>query len=193
MAWGSVKRKYKKEGDKWVKKQTTNSHVVIANTLSGTTRTTWEGKEFLVVPVIALTEGVHTGSAGPALYLVDEFGKYIEAWNGSPLPVLHPQRNGIPISANSPEIISEQSVGWFFNAKLEDKKLKGELWIDTERAQRIAPEVIDLVQRGRLEVSTGLWSEDELTSGNWDGKDYDSIIRNIRPDHLALLPGGTGA
>jgi hypothetical protein len=44
-----------------------------------------------------------------------------------------------------------------------------------------------------LEVSTGLFSDQDSVPGEWNGEAYDAILRNYRPDHLALLPGGTGA
>mgnify|MGYP000857673313 CR=1 FL=1 len=59
---------------------------------------TYEGKPHLVVPVIMMAEGVHCGSHGPILHTIDELGKYAAAWNGIPIPVLHPQENGTFIS-----------------------------------------------------------------------------------------------
>jgi len=150
----------------------------------------WEGKYYAVAPVVALVEGVHNGF----LYPLDEISKFVPAWNGVPVPVFHPEDDFGPISCNDPQIIQKQSIGRFFNAYMEDGKLKGEIWIDVEKAQRIAPEVMEYLQSGkRLEVSTALWSDHEAITGDWNGEPYEAIFRNIRPDHLALLPGGQGA
>lgn len=82
-----------------------------------------EGREHLVVPVVAIVEGVLNES----LLLAEEFGRYVDTWNNRPVPVLHPEENGRAISANWPDVV-ERSIGKFFNAKLADKKLVGEIW-----------------------------------------------------------------
>lgn len=154
----------------------------------------WEGEEYLIVPIIAMVEGVHYGSEGPGYYSLEEIRKFPEAWNGVPLPVFHPIDGGVFVSANSPEVISEQSVGHFFNAYFEEGKLRGDGWISIKRARTIAPEILDIVRsNGRLEISTGLFSEHDIVTGQWNGEEYEFIVRNIRPDHIALLPGGQGA
>lgn len=161
----------------------------------GIRREVFEGKDYLVAPVIAMTEGVRNGSMGPVLYLAEEYGKFPESWNGVPLPVFHPEDiNGNYVSCNTPEIIENQSVGRLFNVVLENNKLKGEIWIDIEKAKQVDPEVLVILESGqRLEISTSHWSDDEKFSGDFGGKHYKAIARNVRPDHLALLPGGKGA
>ena len=155
----------------------------------------WEGRKYTVVPVVAMVEGVHHGSGGAMFYPADEIAKFAEAWNGRPLPVFHPtDLSGRPISCNDPGVIAERSVGHTFNFEYQDGKLKGEAWIDIEKAQEIAPEILSMIMaHDNLEVSTGLFSDVEQMSGEWNGETYDGIMRNFRPDHLALLPGGTGA
>jgi len=158
-------------------------------------RKKFEGNDYQVVPVIALVEGVHSGSAGSAYYPGDEISKYVASWNGMPLPVQHPKdREGNYVSCNTPETIEKQSVGYFFSAHYEDNKLRGELWINIEKAKKIAPEILDILSSGKqLEVSTSFFSDQDYVSGEWGGESYEMILRNIRPDHLALLPGGEGA
>ena len=58
-----------------------------------------EGVEHIVAPVVILTEGVHRGSGGAIFYSADELAKMPAIWNGRPLPVRHPDRDGTPISA----------------------------------------------------------------------------------------------
>ena len=56
------------------------------------------------------------------------------------------------------------------------------------------PELGHYLEKGLLmEVSTGLFSDDESIQGQWNDKKYIGIVRNHKPDHLALLPGGVGA
>jgi len=151
----------------------------------------FEDREHLVAPVIAIVEGVHNG----LYYPEEEIGKFAEAWNGIPLLVGHPKDvDGHSVSANTPEIIEENAVGRFFNVYMEEGKLKGEIWLDVKKTKEVNPAVLDIINGdGQLEVSTGLWTEDENTSGEWKGEKYEAIMRGHRPDHLALLPGGEGA
>lgn len=164
-------------------------------TNSGTRTETLDGVNYLVVPAVILTEGVHHGSGGPVLYTQEELAKFPDTWNGRPLPVFHPEdENGTPVTSNSPEVIAAQSVGQTFNTVFEDGKLKTELWINVEKATRIAPEVLSIIQaNGRLELSTGVFLDEEANAGTWNSEEYQGIGKNFRPDHVALLPGGTGA
>lgn len=156
----------------------------------------FEGRLHIVVPVVALVEGVHAGTAGAMFYPGDEIGKYIASWNGVPLPVFHPQEWGVHVSANTPQLLDSKSTGRFFHASFDPdgSKLKGELWIDVAKAEEIAPEVLSILRGGRrLEISTALWWDEDGVSGTWKGEEYQSTVRNYRPDHIALLPGGQGA
>jgi len=153
---------------------------------------TFESRPHLVAPVVLLVEGVHNG----ILYEHAELERYPNAWSGIPLPIHHPRENGEPISANDPIIIEEQSVGNLFNVKYEanNTRLVGEIWVDINKANSIAPEVLGALRGGqRLEVSTGLYFDVDPQTGTWNGEQYEAIARNYRPDHLALLPGGVGA
>ncbi len=155
-----------------------------------------EGREHLVAPVIMMVEGVHCGSMGPSLYLAEEFSITPAIWNGVPLPVFHPEEDGQYVSANDPAIIEAQSVGRLYNVHFdeESKKLKGEIWVDIARAMEIDSTLVPHIESGRpLDVSTAHWSEDDPTTGVWNNEEYIAIVRNIRPDHLALLPGEEGA
>lgn len=155
-----------------------------------------DGVTYLVAPVVLLTEGVHDGSNGPFFYSAEELSRFPAAWNGRPVPVFHPEVDGSLVSCNDPKIIQQRSVGNIWNVEWDstDNKLRGEVWINRNKAQEVAPEILDLLRsNGKLEVSTGLFSEDEVIGGEWNGEVYEGVVKNIRPDHLALLPGGRGA
>lgn len=156
---------------------------------------TFEGRRYQVYPVVALKEGVHRGSDGALLYPEEELEKFAEAWNGRPIPVFHPTSvDGRPISSNNPGTISTQTIGTTFNFFYDRaaRALKGELWIDVEKAETVHPGLLSQMAQ-RMEVSTGLFSELDTTPGSWNGEEYTAVARNYRPDHLALLPGGRGA
>ena len=98
------------------------------------------------------------------------------------------------MSACSPAVLDKQGVGMIMNTHFEDGKLKAEAWLEQSRVDRIDNRVTSAIARQEmLELSTGLFSDAELTPGTWNGKQYDKIARNIVPDHLAVLPDQSGA
>jgi hypothetical protein len=153
-----------------------------------------QGRKHMVVPVVMMIEGVHNGSHGPLLHLAEDLGKFLGVWNGIPISIHHPEENGGHISANQPNIIDSQVVGRVYNTAIDGGKLKAEAWLDEEALQRVSAEAYEHLVMGRpLDVSIGVFTEEDLHSGEWNGRRYEAIARNHRPDHLALLPGGVGA
>ncbi len=155
---------------------------------------TLEGRNYTVVPMVILTEGVHSGSSGPVYYPPEELSKYPESWNHKPLVVYHPTMNGQGISACDPVVINTQKVGLMMNTKWDKNRLKAEAWIEQERADIVDPRVMAAVTANEMmELSTGVFLDIEPTAGEWKGEKYTGIARNYRPDHLALLPDKIGA
>jgi len=153
-----------------------------------------QGRDFLVVPAVMMTEGVHRGSAGPLYYPAEELARSAEVWNSKPVVVYHPERNGAPISANDPDILTKYKVGELLKTRWEDNKLKTECWLEESRIRDVDDRVLNALDEGTImEVSTGLLVDQDTTSGEWNGEAYDGIARNHRPDHFALLPDKEGA
>ncbi|KKN41993.1 hypothetical protein LCGC14_0717530, partial [marine sediment metagenome] len=105
---------------------------------------------------------------------------------------------GEPVSSNSPEVIEQQTVGQLFNTTFvpssNGARLTGELWLDEEKLKALSPQTVSILDTGgRLEISTGMFSENEVKHGVFKSEEYDLIAHNYRPDHLAILPGGRGA
>ena len=156
---------------------------------------TYEGKTHLVIPVVMMVEGVHNGSRGPVLHSAEELGKIVEAWNGIPVTIGHPTTpEGNFVSANEPGVLLDWSVGRVFHAHMDGEKLKAEVWLNVEKLETVSPKTLAMVQSGEpVEVSVGVFSEDDETEGDWNEEHYIAIARNHRPDHLALLPDEVGA
>mgnify|MGYP006280679595 CR=1 FL=1 len=156
-------------------------------------RETFEGVKHIVVPVIMMKEGVHGGSHGPMFHRSEELSKYVDAWNGIPVTILHPEEDGMNVSANSPSVIESTVVGRVFNAHYNEG-LRAEAWLDEVKLRSISPETLAQIEEGYpLDVSVGVFSDTDETPGEWNGETYDSVAQNYRPDHLALLPGEVGA
>lgn len=160
-------------------------------------------KKYLVAPMIMLTEGVHEGSEGPLFYPGDEISKTPEVWNHKPVILYHPQAG---ISACDPVILSNRQVGLIMNTRAgkisvsinnEKKKivaLKAEAWLDEERMAKIDERISQAIEKNEMmELSTGLFTDNAAEEGEWNGTEYDTVARNYRPDHLALLPDLKGA
>lgn len=153
-----------------------------------------QGRPHLIVPVVMMVEGVHSGSRGPLLHLAEELDKFPNAWNGMPVVVFHPEDESRNISANSPEVIEREAIGRVYNTHMEGNKLKAEVWLDEGKLRQVSSEALEYIRQGKpLDVSVGVFTDEEETAGEWNGEHYDAIARNYRPDHLALLPGETGA
>ena len=167
--------------------------------IDGQVRTqVFDGRAHLVLPVVLMVEGVHTGSSGvPTYYSPGELMASVHLWNGVAVPVYHPQNEwGESISANQPDVIEECVVGRLFNVRFDENgnKLKGEIYLDPEKTRRISAELLEAIRGNvNIEVSTGLYSDEDHESGDWNGEHYDARAINIHPDHLALLPGQVGA
>lgn len=153
-----------------------------------------EGRDFIVVPMVILTEGVHCGSDGPMFYPSDELSKTPVVWNHKPVVVYHPEMNGVGISACDPDVITSRKVGVMMNTRFEKGKLKSEAWIEADRANLVDPRIMEAINRNEMmELSTGVFVDHEDATGEWNGETYQAIARNYRPDHLALLPDKIGA
>lgn len=159
---------------------------------------TFNGDEYVVVPVVALVEGVlHSANAEhPELALASEFGRYPNAWDGRPLVMNHPKVDDAYVGANSPTVLEEWSFGQLFNTRLDGDKLKTEAWINTAKVNALGGEAASTLERiqsgDMVEVSTGLFAMvDESESGKHNGIDYAGVWHSVAPDHLAFLSEGT--
>lgn len=176
-----------------MKRRKITIHAILANNYE-TREEEFEGKAHLVVPVIMMQEGVHSGSRGPIFHSIAELGKYEEAWNGIPVTIQHPQSStGAYISANSPDVLAKYAVGRIFNTQMKDNQLHAEAWLEVEALSN-HPEAYQSIQdQEPLDVSVGVFTDDLAEEGEWNGEKYQAIATNYRPDHLALLPGVEGA
>jgi len=165
------------------------------------------GKTYLVAPTTLITPGVLAGSQGPLNYTEDQNRKSEGSWDGTPLVLYHPTRNGTPVSANTDESDRDEGKGLVIGEVRKDRvdpdgKLKAESWFDVERVKaadktlhpgaRVLPRLLKGIP---IEVSTGLGTDSVPVKPGFDsrGRAYDREARNYRPDHLAVLPDQVGA
>lgn len=151
-------------------------------------------KTYWVLPVVMMVEGVHRGSRGPILYTEEELAASVSHWNGMPVTIGHPKDdNDKFISANLPGVL-EEIVGRIYNPKMTGNKLTAEAWVDISLLGTLSEEALEYIKEKKaLEVSIGVFSKETKEGGTWNEEDYRAEAIHIVPDHLALLPGETGA
>lgn len=152
----------------------------------------FNGKMHTVMPVVAAVEGV----LNQELLLAEELRKSLHSWEGVVVTMDHPMRDGQPISANEKDALEAYAVGHFFNARVDDSSLKGEIWVENESIQThaIGPVFNERIENGDVvDVSTGYFRKFHKRTGVFNGKKYNSVAYDIVPNHLAILVDKKGA
>lgn len=164
-------------------------------------RQTLNGRDYLVVPVTMLKEGVIQGANASVPEFVPASELVPWHWNGRPVVNYHPVREvdgeDVFVSANSPDVWEKEGLGYIYNAVLEDKKLKAEMWLDIAKTQAMggtAQATVEALEAGEgMDVSTGYFAYITEQRGVYEGVEYGAVTTGIFPDHLATLMGGVGA
>lgn len=157
------------------------------------------GREHIVVPVVAMIEGVRFGAnqSDAELCLAQEFGKFPEGWNNRPVvmghPVIQEGDEMMFVSAGSAGILEQYYIGITQASIVSNKKLKMQAWLDLSVAEASErhQEMFDRIENGDvIEVSVGFFTDVEDKKGRYQGEDYAGVWRGIVPDHLAFLAQG---
>lgn len=157
----------------------------------------FNGTEHLVVPIVAMVEGVvhAVNSKHPELVTAEELAITPQQWNGRPCFAGHPKVGSAQVTANTPEIL-EQSFGTVFHTApaeriLQARRLEFEAYIDPQRAEKVGPEAASVVTRLKagetVEVSVGAFITATSKEGEFGGKKYKGQWTEIVSDHLAFL------
>ena len=176
-------------------------NVRLVGAVGSTLRTAeYNGTEHIVVPVVAMVEGVvwAVNSKFPELVTAQELSITPQQWNGRPCFAGHPEAVGTQVSGNTPRVL-ERSFGVIFDAApseriLSEKRLELEAWLDPAKAEAIGPDAVDVITRiragKRVEVSVGCYVVCTKEEGNYNGKPFVGRWTGIVSDHLAFLPEG---
>lgn len=158
---------------------------------------TYNGREHLVVPVIALVEGViHPVNApAPELVRAECFTPSVAEWEGKPLMAGHPMRGREPLAVGDNPDLLRESFGLTRNPRVDSKRLCMEAWLDPSRmTEGHSAKILDAVTSEPpkpVEVSVGVWTPLKNIAGVWtNGKRYAGEWQPFKPDHLALFADG---
>lgn len=171
-------------------------HLHLLGAIGTVRRERLNDRDYLVVPVIALMEGViHAVNADTPEYVGSEvLRKAAASWIGKPVTLGHPSRGGKECSASDPEVRKSAGIGHIWRSEFDGKRLAMEAWVDEERAKKLHPTMYEaLASGGREEVSVGAHVVTIPRGGAYNGKSYKATWLETRGDHLAFLPGGRGA
>ncbi|WP_425399565.1 hypothetical protein [Aeoliella sp.] len=147
---------------------------------------TLEGRPHYVFPATLLVVGEHEGNNGLIEYSYNELAATASLWNGVPILLEHPPMG----PAGTPQVHDSQRVGTVFNAAMNGHALNAEAWLDIQRLEAIAPNVLQAIGSSQtVEVSTGLYISDSSTRNSTGA----IVGRGLLPNHLALLPHTEGA
>jgi len=175
---------------------------ILANMRGRARVATENGREYRVASASIIVPGVLNGSKGALHYPPEEVQANPGVWNNVDLVVYHPQVNGQHVSAKDRSVPRESFIGFTRNDKFEGGKRRVEAWFDVQAVKNYdtvlrsqgKPEIMPRLEKGEpIELSTGLFTDNEARSGSWNGKGYTHVARNYRPDHLAILPDQKGA
>lgn len=101
---------------------------------------------------------------------------------GAPVTIRHPE--GGMVTSDNYEKLNKGSMA-------DDVRKDGNFVAATVRIQ--SKQAAKMVERGDLkEMSCGYTADVDFTSGDFNGEKYDAIQKNIRYNHVALLPVGGG-
>lgn len=164
---------------------------------------TFLGRTFRVVPAVLVQSQVLPNNLGRMLLPPEEFTpEWAASWNGVGVLVgEHPAMRGVPVSGRTPELWNERGVGWIFNAHIDEvadgvKRLVAEVWLDEARVEAVVgyQEVLDQLSAGEpVELSTGFPAQVLQRSGNFNGREFEGIMRPAGVDHLVISTEFTGA
>lgn len=172
-------------------------YLEVFRTAGAARKITYNGREHYVVPVVALMEGViHAVNAKDAEFVPYEtISSNVAQWNGRPLMLGHPVRDGVHIAASDPTVLESGCFGSVFNARLDDRRLLMDAYVDPDRLIALGREdVLNRVIEGTpIEISVGAQVATKVGDGDYKGKSYKAKWIAMSADHLAMLPDGRGA
>lgn len=180
-------------------------HLHLRGALGKVHREMFRGKEHLVIPVVALMEGViHAVNAETPEFVSEKtLLKAAHSWNGRPITLGHPARNGKQISANDLHVLNSQAFGTVLNSRVVNKRLLMDAYVDPDRVVEVGDtmrgpgegqKLLESLEDGRMcEVSVGAFVETDDNEGDYNNKHYKAAWLETAGDHLAFLPGGRGA
>ena len=115
----------------------------------------------------------------PASEVMD--AQSIASLENAPVTDLHPT-----------EMVDSANYSKLSKGHVRDAHSDGKKYIIADTVVQDAALAAKVLGRTRTEISCGYRCKLDMTPGVFEGQKYDAIQRNIRYNHVALLPAGTG-
>jgi len=136
---------------------------------------------------------VRSGVLGKSLLPNSELAKSLSAWEGAPITIRHPRKDGDYVSVNE---VPDTIVGFFRDPVMEEDKIKGSILLNVAALANQGEDGADvmnrLLQGIPTDVSTSYFYDKQTAVGELNGQQYNYATLNIEPDHVAILPNETG-
>lgn len=160
-----------------------------------------DGKEHIVInDVVPIVDDIVMNGI---FYPADEINKSYMTLNDNLMPLDHPRINNEHVSALNPQAINNFYIGaWGRNVRKSNDRVLMDAYIDrkfaesTEKGRMLVNRLDDMMSGKNttpIHVSTGLTYTPDNQSGSSKGKRYTAIARNMKFDHVAILPDKQGA
>lgn len=160
-----------------------------------------DGKEHIVInDVVPIVDDIVMNGI---FYPADEINKSYMTLNDNLMPLDHPRINNEHVSALNPQAINNFYIGaWGRNVRKSNDRVLMDAYIDrkfaesTEKGRMLVNRLDDMMSgknTAPIHVSTGLTYTPDNQSGSSKGKRYTAIARNMKFDHVAILPDKQGA
>lgn len=160
-----------------------------------------DGKEHIVInDMVPIVDDIVMNGI---FYPADEINKSYMTLNDNLMPLDHPRINNEHVSALNPQAINNFYIGaWGRNVRKSNDRVLMDAYIDrkfaesTEKGRMLVNRLDDMMSGKNttpIHVSTGLTYTPDNQSGSSKGKRYTAIARNMKFDHVAILPDKQGA
>lgn len=141
--------------------------------------------EYAVAPCTSVVTGVLNN----IFYSSDVLNDSVSKWNNMPFTNGHTST-----SARTPVMMNEYQIGFVADTQFNNEKLTHNIYIDLNLLkEKNEDQYNNIVEKKVIEVSTGLFGETVQQSGIHNNVEYESVMKLINPDHLALLHNEVGA
>lgn len=161
-------------------------------------RVTIDGVEYLKAPVSMMVPGERFGANQdePFIYSAQALRRSANDWEGIPVTLGHPVDNDGTMVTAAHE--SATVIGKLESPRFEKNSLRAVAVFNALELELNHPDVYEaLTTKQPIEVSIGLFCSVEKVSKNdnkiQSSQDYDLVVAEIIPDHLAVLMNEEGA
>lgn len=168
---------------------------IVANAAGKARRVLKDGREYLVCPATFIVPGVLHGTEGPIFYPPEVVAADPSKWDGTPIVLGHPLKNGRGVPVREGDYLERNGVGHVANGHADARsRLRADAWFDVERLGRVEPTILaDLTLGNPVALSTSMAMpvSDAPPGSVYGGRPYTKVAGDaMKPDHVGVFRSG---